>query len=71
MVDRQPSDVRRMGTYTTVSTVCASSLLRGLVDLDVPDDKVAGVEAFGIGVGLGVLQETEQEFGRLNGPTGA
>lgn len=25
-------------TYTTVSTVCASSLLGGLVDLDVLDD---------------------------------
>lgn len=55
-------------TYTTVSTVCASSLLRGLVDLDVLDDQVAGVEAFGVGVGFGVAEETEEEFGRLDGP---
>lgn len=44
-----------MVTYTTVGTVCPSSLLGGLVDLDVLDDEVAGVETLGIGVGLGVL----------------
>ncbi|KAK5627298.1 hypothetical protein RRF57_003013 [Xylaria bambusicola] len=60
-----------MNTYTTVRTVCASSLLRGLVDLNVLDDEIASVEALGIGIGLGVLEETEQELGRLNGPAGA
>jgi hypothetical protein len=54
-----------------VSTVCASALLGGLVDLDVLDDKVAGVETLSIGVGLGILQQTEQKLGGLYGPTSA
>lgn len=41
-----------------MSTVCASSLLGGLVDLDVLDDEVASVETLSIGIGLGVPQET-------------
>lgn len=41
-------------TYTTVSSVSSSSLLGGLVDLDVLDDQVASVEALSIGVGLSV-----------------
>jgi hypothetical protein len=53
-----------------VSTVRPSSLLGGLVDLDVLDDQSTGVEALGVGVGLSVLQETEQELGRLDGPSG-
>jgi len=56
-------------TYTTVSTVRASSLLRRLVDLDVLDDQIAGVEAFGVGVGFGVAEETEEKLGRLDRPT--
>ena len=54
-----------------MSTVCASALLWCLVDLDVLDNEVASVEALGIGVGLGVLEETEKELGRLNWPAGA
>lgn len=57
-------------TYTAVSAVCAPSLLRGLVDLDVLDDQVGGVETLGVGVGLSVLEETEQELGALDGPAG-
>ena len=53
-----------------MSTVCATALLGGLVDLDVLDNEVASVEALGIGVGLGVLEETEEELGRLDGPAG-
>ena len=45
-------------------------LLGGLVDLDMLDDQVAGVETLGVGVGLGVLQQTEQELGGLLGPAG-
>lgn len=53
-----------------MGTVCASPLLGGLVDLDVLDDEVAGVEALGVGVGLGVLEEAEKELGGLDGPAG-
>lgn len=41
-----------------------------LIDLDVLDDEVAGVEALGVGVGFGVLEETEEEVGGLDGPAG-
>jgi hypothetical protein len=58
-------------TYAAVGAVCAAALLGGLVDLDVLDDQVAGVETLGVGVGLSVLEETEEELGRLDGPAGA
>jgi len=54
---------------TTVSTVCASSLLWCLVDLDVGNNKVGGIETLNIGVGYGILEETEQELGGLLWPT--
>lgn len=55
---------------TTVGSVCSSALLGGLVDLDVLDDEFFGVEALGVGVGFGVLEETEEEFGGFDGVTG-
>ena len=61
----------RIGTYATVGTVSSATLLGGLVDLDVLDDQSAGVEALGVGVGLSVLEELEQELGGLDGPAGA
>ena len=56
-------------TYTAVSAVCASPLLGSLVDLDVLDDQVAGVETFGVGVGFGIFEQAEEELGGLFGPT--
>jgi hypothetical protein len=57
-------------TYTAVSAVCTPSLLGGLVDLDVLDDQVAGVETLGVGVGLSVLEQAKDELGALDGPAG-
>jgi hypothetical protein len=37
-------------TYTTVGAVCPPALLRGLVHLDVLNDKIASIETLGIGV---------------------
>lgn len=54
-----------------MSTVCSSALLGGLVDLDVLDDQVASIEALGICVCLGVLEETQKELGGLDWPSGA
>lgn len=54
-----------------MGTVSSSALLGGLVDLDVLDDEGAGVKTLGIGVGLGVLQELQEELGGLDGPSGA
>lgn len=51
-----------------MSTVGASATLGGLVDLNVLDDEVAGVKTLGVGVGLGVLQQSEQLLSRLDGP---
>ena len=53
-----------------MSAVCASPLLWRLVDLNVLHDQIAGVEALGIRVGLGVLEQAEQELGGLDGPAG-
>lgn len=62
--------VGHVGVDTTVSTVSASAALRSLVDLDVLDNKVASVKTLGVGVGLGVLQEVNEELGGLLGPAG-
>lgn len=53
-----------------MGTVGASPSLRSLVDLDVLDNEVGGVETLAVGVGLGVLEEVNEEVGRLNGPAG-
>jgi hypothetical protein len=55
----------------TVGTVCAAALLGCLVDLDVLDDEVGGVEALGVGVGFGVVEEIKNVLGGLLGPAGA
>lgn len=54
-----------------MGTVCSATLLWGLVDLDVLDDEVSGIETLGIGVGLSVLEETEEELSRLDWPSSA
>lgn len=41
-----------------------------MVDLDVLDDQVAGIETLGIGVGLSVTEESKEELGGLDGPAG-
>ena len=46
-----------------MGAVCTSSLLGSLIDLDVLDDEVGCVEALGIGVGFGVFQKADEEFG--------
>lgn len=53
-----------------MGTVSAPALLGGLVDLDVLDDQVAGVETLGVGVGLGVLKEREEVLRGLHRPPG-
>lgn len=49
-------------------TVSTSPLVRSLVDLDVLDDEVTGVETLGIGIGFGVLEQREEELCGLDGP---
>jgi hypothetical protein len=53
-----------------VSTVSAAAALGSLVNLDALDNKGTGVETLGVGVGLSVLEEVDQELGRLDRPAG-
>ena len=57
--------------YTSVSTVCSSTLLGSLVDLDVLNDQIAGIKTLGIRVCLSVLEETEQELSGFDWPSSA
>lgn len=54
--------------YTTVGTVGPSPLLGSLVDLNVRNQKVGGVEALGVGIGLSIAEETKKELGGLLRP---
>jgi len=57
-----------VGVDTTVSTVSTTALLHGLVNLDMRDDKVIGVQALDLSIALSVFKELENELARLNGP---
>lgn len=57
-------------TYPSMRAIGPTSLFRRLVHLDVLDDQVARVEALGVGVGLGVLEQAEEELGGFDGPAG-
>ena len=54
---------------SAMSSVRATSLFWRLVDLDVLNDQVSSVKALDIGVGFGVLKESEEEFGGLDWPS--
>jgi len=62
--------VRHVRVDTTVSTVSSATLLGGLVDLDVLDDEVGCIQAFDIGIGFGILEQSDEELSRLDGPAG-
>lgn len=52
-------------------TICPAALLGRLVDLDVLDDQVSCVEAFGVGICFCIFEEANEEFGRFNWPASA
>ncbi len=54
-----------------MSTVCSSTLLGGLVDLDMLDNQIASIKTLSVGIGLSVLEESEKELCRLYGPSRA
>lgn len=54
---------------TTVGTVRATAGLGSLLDHNVADDELLGLETLGLSVGLGVLQEGKEELDRLDGPS--
>ena len=60
---------RSSDSHSSVGTVRPPPGLWGLVDDNVLDDQLVDVEFFGIGVGLGVLQETEDVLDRLFRPS--
>ena len=49
-----------------MSSVRSTSLLGGLVHLDMLDDEVSSIKAFDIGIGFGVLEKSEKEFSRFD-----
>lgn len=51
---------------STVRSVRPSALLWCLVDLNVLDDQVAGVQTFGVGIGFRVFEEGEEKFSRFD-----
>jgi hypothetical protein len=53
-----------------MSTIRASPLLGRLVDLDVLDNEIIGVQALAISIGLSILQQALQELSGLDGPAG-
>ena len=53
-----------------MSTVRTPSLLGRLVDLDMLDDQIAGIQTLSIRVRLSVLEQAEKELGALDGPAG-
>lgn len=63
--------LRHVRVDAAVGAVCAAALLGCLVHLDVLDEQGGGVEALGVGVGFGVLEQVEQVFCGLFGPAGA
>jgi hypothetical protein len=54
-----------------VGTVCPAALLGSLINLDMLDDEVAGIEALGISIGLSILEKADKELSRLHGPASA
>jgi len=58
-----------IGVDSPVGAVSTAPHLGSPIHLDVGDDEMIDIEAFVVGVGLGVLQEREKEFGGLLGPT--
>lgn len=53
----------------TVGTVRATTGLGSLLDHNVADDELLGLESLGLSVGLGVLEKGKEELDRLDGPS--
>jgi len=58
-----------VGVDSAVGAVSTTPHLGSAIHLDVSDDEMIDIEAFVVGVRLGVLQEREKEFGGLLRPT--
>jgi hypothetical protein len=56
-------------SHSTVSSVSPPPGFWGLVDNNVFDDQLVKGKVLGIGVGLGILQQSEDEFDRLLRPS--
>ena len=72
LLDQAQLDVARrghVGVNPTVSSVSPAPHLGCPVDLNVVHDQVVGVQTLVFGVGLGILQQMQQELGALLGPT--
>ncbi len=68
-IDKTIHWTERLDSHSTVSTVSPSPSLGGLLDDNVLDQKVLDRKVLGIGVGLGVFEETKNDSDRLDGPS--
>lgn len=68
-MDLNVAGVALVRVDTTVGTVSTTAGLGGLVDVDVADDKVLSLQTLALSVGLGVLQQAQDELDRLDGPS--
>ena len=59
---------RHVGVDSAVGAVRSAPHLRRAVDLNVVEDEMIDVEAFIVGVRLGVLQKRQEELGRFLWP---
>ena len=48
-----------------MSAICTSTLLRCLIDLDMLDDKIAGIESLAIRIGFGVTEKRQRGTERI------
>jgi hypothetical protein len=61
--------ISKYHSHSTVGSVSPPPGLGGLVDNNVSDNKLLDGEVLGVGVGLGVLDQSADESNRLLGPS--
>jgi len=59
----------QVGINSAVSSVSSPSALLGSVNLDVGDSQITSVKSLNVGIGLEVLQETDDDLNGLLGPS--
>jgi hypothetical protein len=68
MISRSPPR-NAAHVHSTVGSVSPSPGLGGLVNNNVLDNQLLNSEVLSVGVGLGVLKETEEELNGFDGPS--
>ena len=56
-------------TYTTVGTICPTTLFWCLIDLNMLNNQMAGVQTLSIGIRFSILEESEEILRRFDWPS--